>query len=120
MTSIDKLANEIAKELQRYTSNVKEEVEVAKIVVAKEAVKELRKKRKFKNVSKNYYKGWRTKKVGNSQVIHNATNYRLTHLLEKGHVNRDGSRTGAFPHIAPVEEQAVKEFTERVEKAIKS
>lgn len=35
-------------------------------------------------------------------VVRNSEHYRLTHLLEKGHANRDGGRTPAYPHIAPV------------------
>lgn len=117
---IDQLANEIVKELGSYTSEVKEKVEIAKKEVAKISVKELKSAGIFKNLTGDYRKGWRTKKVKNHQVVHNATDYQLTHLLEKGHVNRDGtSRSKKFPHIALVEEQAVRAFENRVEKAIR-
>lgn len=66
-----------------------------------------------------YNRGWKVKEqsktlMGCSYVIHNPKRYRLTHLLEHGHVNRDGSRTAARVHIKPVEEQVIKEFEEAV------
>lgn len=66
-----------------------------------------------------YNSGWKVKEMGKtlmgvSYVIHNPKRYRLTHLLEHGHVNRDGSRTAARVHIKPVEEQAIKAFEEAV------
>ena len=71
----------------------------------------------------NYRKGWRVKtREGATFVhctIHNATHYRLTHLLEKGHLNRDGSRTKPKIHIAPVEKYVQDEYIKRVENGIK-
>ena len=46
----------------------------------------------------DYKKGWRIKqdKARKSIIVHNATDYQLTHLLEHGHVKRNGGeeRTG--------------------------
>lgn len=47
--------------------------------------------------------------------LYNDKNYRLTHLLEKGHALKTGGRTRAFPHIKPVEQ----EMTENFEKLIR-
>lgn len=123
MVEINDLTNEIARHLRQYTLEVEEDIELSQKEVSKEAVKALRGKRKFKNVSKHYYKGWRAKKVGNSYVVHNATNYQLTHLLEKGHVIQNGTgrsygRTGTFEHIEPVEKQVIDEYVKRVERAL--
>lgn len=61
-------------------------------------------------------------------IIHNEEHYRLTHLLEKGHVVRNGrsritgesyGRTNAYPHIAPVEEWAKEELPREVERELK-
>lgn len=117
-TNINNLANEIARELQRYTRDVKEDVEVVKKEVAKELVSTL--KQKSPKDTGDYAKGWRTKKVGNAQVVHNATDYQLTHLLEHGHAKVSGGRVPAMVHIRPAEEKAVDDFTERVERAIRS
>lgn len=53
-----------------------------------------------------------------SKVVHNEEHYRLTHLLEKGHVIRNGTqrtfgRTGKYPHIKPVEKWAQEELPKR-------
>lgn len=52
-------------------------------------------------------------------VVHNEEWYRLTHLLEKGHVSRNGTgRTfppvKAYPHIAPVNDWAAERVVELV------
>lgn len=64
------------------------------------------------------------KRVYTKKVVHNEEHYRLTHLLEKGHVNRNGTgrsygRTPAYPHIAPVNEWANQELPKVVEGKLK-
>lgn len=118
LVQIDDLSREIMKQLQQYTEEVKEKVELAKDEVGKDAVKEL--KTTSPNLTGSYAKGWRLKKENYAHIIHNKTDYQLTHLLEYGHVNRDGSRTKAYPHIRKAEEKVIEEFTLKVEGAIKS
>ncbi|SFC02787.1 Bacteriophage HK97-gp10, putative tail-component [Bacillus sp. 491mf] len=116
MVSVSDLANEIVRQVELYTREVEEVVEVSKVEVAKNAVDELR--QKSPKLTGDYRKGWRVKKVGNNVVIHNKTNYQLTHLLEKGHAKAGGGRVPAKVHIAPVEERAVNDYLERVERAV--
>jgi hypothetical protein len=123
VVEIDGLTNEIARYLQQYTREVEDEIKVSQKEVSREAVKVLKKTGGFEDLSGDYRKGWKAKKVGNSYVIHNATDYQLTHLLEKGHVIKNGTgrsygRTRAFEHIAPVEKRVIDEYIKRVEKAI--
>lgn len=66
-----------------------------------------------------------TGRIHTKKVIHNAEHYRLTHLLEKGHVIRNGTgrtygRTRKFPHIKPVEQWAQKELPKAVERKIEN
>lgn len=118
MASIENLANEIARELQRYGNAVKEEIEHAADDVTKESVKNLKKAGGFDDQSGDYRKGWTRKKVNGGWVIHNKK-YQLTHLLEKGHVIDGGTgRSRKFPHIEPEEQQAISKFTDRIERAI--
>lgn len=85
--------------------------------VAKEAVQKLRNTSPVKTGS--YAKGWSAKKQGEMDVVvHNRTDYQLTHLLENGHVirNKKGTygRTPGIKHIAPVEEWASDELPRRI------
>ncbi|MRS25909.1 HK97 gp10 family phage protein [Bacillus sp. RIT694] len=120
MFSIDSLANDIARELQRYGKEVEEKLEVEKEAVANNLVDELKQKspKSESQGGRKYSKGWRKKKEGNAFVVHNALKPQLTHLLEKGHAKVNGGRVPAIVHIAPAEEKAVNEFSERVERAI--
>jgi hypothetical protein len=116
MAKID-ISKEIANTLATYTKEVTRELERAKLIVAKDAVENIRHKAPIRTGS--YYEGWEQKKVGTARVIYNRTDYQLTHLLEKGHAKRGGGRVRGTPHIAPAEERAVKEYIDRVEKVIK-
>lgn len=72
----------------------------------------------------DYRKGWRVKTTKGRGfvdcIIHNATDYQLTHLLEKPHLKRNGGMTTPKVHIAPVEQSCVKEYENNVEKIIKN
>ena len=67
----------------------------------------------------SYASGWAVKRQGDMDVVvHNRTDYQLTHLLENGHVirNKKGTygRTPGKKHIAPVEEWAIDELPRRI------
>ena len=112
-------ADEIKQALQEYTTEVEEGLEEAKEKAAKDGAKTLKATSPKRPGSGKYAKGWRAKKVGKAWVIHNATRYQLAHLLEKGHARKGGGRVSGKAHIAPVEEQAIKQFEQEVEKVIK-
>jgi hypothetical protein len=116
VVKVSDITKEIAKQLQQFTNFVEEEVELAKEEVTKEAVVLL--KQSSPELTGSYRKGWRKKVVGKDIIIHNATDYQLTHLLEHGHVKAEGGRVAAKVHIRPVEEKIVKKFEERVERVI--
>ena len=70
-----------------------------------------------------YASGWTVKKLSRGDVVvHNATHYQLTHLLENGHVirNKKGTygRTPGKKHIKPVETWANREFQREIERGI--
>ena len=116
MADINSLANEITKALRQYTNEVQEEVNEAAEEVASEAADKL--KQSSPKRTGRYARGWTKTKIGDKWVVHNKKHYRLTHLLEKGHAKVNGGRVGAKVHIAPVEQRAINEFIERVEKAV--
>lgn len=106
--------------LDTVSKNVKGVLETDSLKVAKETVQRL------KNTSpkgsphqRKYAEGWRvSKKERADLVVHNATNYQLTHLLENGHVirNKRGTygRTHSIKHIEPAEEWASDELPRRI------
>lgn len=111
------LSDEIAKTLQTYTREVTEGMDEAKVEVANDTVKRL--KSTSPENTGSYAKGWARKKVGTAQVVHNRTDYQLTHLLEKPHALRNGGRSTPQVHIAPAEEQAIADYVDKVEKVIR-
>lgn len=71
-----------------------------------------------------YAKGWRVKTTKGrgfiNCIIYNATDYQLTHLLEKGHLTKNGSKTKPIVHIEPVHDECCEEFEKDVERIIKN
>ena len=69
-----------------------------------------------------YARGWKVIAQGGTTgvvyIIGNPSQGQLSHLLEKGHALRQGGRSPAFTHIAPVEQQAIKEFEENIRRGI--
>ena len=75
-----------------------------------------------KNTSKGAYKRSWTYRVDRERGKINVTvhakspHYRLTHLLENGHLNRDGTtRSKAIPHISIVDNLAEKKVDKLLE-----
>lgn len=104
------LLDEVNKDVQ---ASVKKNIDA----VAKESVQKLKNTSPRKTGS--YAKGWAVKKQGEMDaIVHNRTDYQLTHLLENGHVirNKKGTygRTRGIKHIEPVEEWAADELPRRI------
>lgn len=108
--------------LSEYSEDIQNAITLEAQNVAKKAQNEL-KNTSPKRTGK-YSKGWRVNtKKGRGFVeciVHNATNYQLTHLLEKPHALRNGGVSTPKVHIKPVEESAVKEYESNVAKIIKN
>ena len=122
--------DELPKVVMDYLHNYKEDIDEDVIETVDEITKQARDELKQTsprgpgNRSNPYYRGWAIKlsKRRNGEyhkVIWNKTNYQLTHLLEFGHVTRNGGRTRAIPHIRPIEQKYNVEFMEKLEKKIR-
>lgn len=68
-----------------------------------------------------YARSWTVKqdKRNHHYIVHNKDHYRLTHLLEYGHVvkNQYGTydRTNAYPHIYRAEQDGIKTLFRKLE-----
>lgn len=116
MANIKGLADEITKALASYSSEVTKGLEEAKVAAAKNIVKVL--KETSPEQTGNYKKGWTTTKIGSTQIVHNKTDYQLTHLLEFGHAKVGGGRVAPKVHLRPAEEKMINEYTKEVEKVV--
>ena len=99
--------------------------------VSEEAVEKLRGVSHFApsgHPTGRYSASWKheevkTGRLGTKRIVHNEEHYRLTHLLEKGHVSRNGTgrtfgKVPAYPHIAPVNDWANEELPRLVERKL--
>lgn len=116
MTNINNISQEIQRQLQYYARDVAEKVEQAKEDVTKVLKQDVQNDSPERRPS--YKKGWRIKKTPKKHILHNKTDYQLTHLLEHGHALRNGDRFNGKPHIRPNEEKAVREYLQQIERAI--
>lgn len=122
--------DEIKDILGEYSKDIDNELYEEAKAIAKQGVQELKRTspiNKTKTSGKGRYRrGWRMEidhGFGEVEaVIYNATDYQLTHLLERPHVirNKYGTWGTSKPqvHIKPVEEQCVKEFEDKVTRKI--
>lgn len=122
--NIDGLSSTIAEQLQNYTKEVTENVKKSVDKVSKEVNDEIKSHVTFKEHTGKYVKAFRIKtvyedgykKVNNWYVANGQ--YRLAHLLEKGHALKHGGRAKAFPHIQYGEELAQKRMEELAKEAV--
>ena len=117
MVNITELVRQINDELQRFSGAVKEDIDKAAKEAAEKAVETLKVTSPKDTV--DYRKGWTYRKLRGKYIVHNKTDYQLTHLLEKSHVLRNGGRSRPQVHIKPVEEQAIEDFVRKVEDSIR-
>lgn len=117
--------------LNEYSQDIQDGITESAIKVAENGKNTLKvTSPKRKTGGGKYAKGWRVDKRSGKGYVHatiyNATDWQLTHLLEKGHdwVGRDGQRkkdaAKPIPHIEPVEKECIQEFQRDVEQIIKN
>lgn len=121
------IADQVIETLNDYVDEVRVATNEAIEKTAKEAVKKLKSTSPRRPNGGRYAKGWTIKKeraIGNviSIIVHNKTDYQLTHLLEKGHVIKNGKgefgRVAGIKHIEPVEQWAIRELPDEIERKL--
>ena len=122
----DSIAVQLTNILDEYSKEVVDAANNSIAKVSKESVQKLRSSSPKKTGS--YARGWGTKTEGGiggirTIIVHNKTDYQLTHLLEKGHIirNKKGTygRAPAHPHIKPVEEWANNKLPAEIERVLR-
>ena len=120
--SIDQLADAITAQLNTFETSVREGVKKAVDETMDEMIRETRStaqvrtgryKRKIsatvgENTLMKYSKVWHVKNP----------DYRLAHLLDKGHKLRNGSRDEGNQHVLIAEQHAVENFQRKLEEVI--
>ena len=110
--------------LENYVEDIEDDVTETTDTMTREAREELKRISPVGETGR-YHKGWTIKQAKKgkhkySRVIWNRTDYQLTHLLEFGHVKRNGTGwVEAEPHIRPTEKKYKVKFTETLEKKIR-
>lgn len=112
------LEKEISPLLDAYADETKKAVHEEVISAAKKAVAELQstspKRTGF------YARHWTYDEENAIYVtVYNKRDYRLTHLLENGHINSNGTRTKAIVHIEPVADMIESELQENIAARLK-
>lgn len=123
-TPIDKLSANINKILQEYEDSVVKDTGKLAKDFAKKGATAVRQEAKAQGWGENtgYDKGWTSKfeegRLSSTGIIYNKDIPGLAHLLENGHALRNGGRSKAYPHIAPVEEKICEEFYKAVKNSL--
>lgn len=128
-TPVDKLNTAISKILTDYAGNIGQNVDEIAVEMGKRGAQALREKsratfpvRPGRKITGDYARGWSYKKNGDrlstTVTIFNE-HPALPHLLEYGHVTRNGTgrtfpRTPAHEHIKPVADELVSTFEREV------
>lgn len=121
----EELADALVEAFSEYSEEFKETLDGKLEIIGKEALKEVKKLSPVytgdsKKIKKGKYRGgWRYEILKNrgavKVVVHNK-HYQLTHLLEKPHLNRDGtSYSKAIPHISIASKHAEERLKQLLE-----
>lgn len=123
----DSVAIQMQRILDEYDREVRDVADEVMNEVSKEAANKLKATSPKRPGHGEYARSWTVKVEHgahgiNTYTVHNKKHYRLTHLLEKGHVIRNGvgtyGRAPAHVHIKPVEEWANDEVVAEIERRL--
>ena len=119
---LEGLSDAIAEILQEYATEAERGTKECVQKAAKAGVKAL-KETSPSRTADGYASGWTSKteegRFGATAIIYNKKKPGLAHLLENGHVTRNGTGrtfrpTPAHVHVKPVEDQLVADFENQI------
>ena len=123
---VDELGDAIAKELTIYGENVISGIKDEAKRCMRQLVKDTRNTAPVGNRQKHYRDSIKSKKTMETDRAVEYTwfvdgsDYRLSHLLEKGHALRDGGRTEGTHFIQKATDPILEEYLEAVEDIIRN
>lgn len=122
--TVDSFASAIEEILKEYDDKAGLTLNEAVQKVSKEGVRLVKANSGIFGGKGKYKSGWtsqiETGRMSAQGTIYNSKVPGLPHLLEHGHAKRGGGRVGGRVHIAPVEEQIIKQFEAELEKRLSS
>lgn len=122
---IDELADEVMKYLTEYSDDVTETCKKVVDEIAEQTNSEIMHHCNFGGSGK-YLKSFKLttsfEDSRNKRVTWyvKSPHYRLTHLLEFGHITRNGGRTRAFPHVRYGDEFVKTNLPKKIKEAIEN
>lgn len=121
-TDIANLDEAIADVLEEYSGTITETVNDITVKAANQLKKDISADAPVKTgKQKRSWKVTKEKVAGLDVVaIVHSTDYRKVHLLENGHLTRNGSRTKPIRYVSTNEEKIVQQYQNDVMKAIKA
>lgn len=120
--SIDSLSETVMKELNDYADvacdEMKKAVKDASTLVRNEI------KATAPKATGAYAKSWSTKNTRETSrslevTVYSRNRYQLAHLLEFGHAKRGGGRVAGRSHIAPAEQDGIKQMEKDIERSLR-
>lgn len=119
--SVDGLTDAIMNQLNEYKNLAADEMKKAVKSAGKTVKEEIA---KTAPGSGKYAKSWTSRTTAETSsdievTVYSPKRYRIAHLLEKGHLLRNGQRSRAFPHIAPAQETGEDQLMSDLEKFLK-
>lgn len=126
MVNIDSLADAINQELTIYSREITDKIKTEAKNSMKELVKKTKETAPVGHRQKHYRDNITSRKVREDdrgaeyQWYVDGPDYRLSHLLEKGHALKDGGRVEGTHFIANASEPILAEFERKVEEAVRN
>ena len=116
--TIDTLDDEIKKILNQYQNETTEHLADITKAIGRKGAQALKNESQATFNGNKYYKGWgytvEPGRLYTKVIIHNKKLPGLPHLLEFGHAKVGGGRVEGRAHIAPVENELIRDYEKEV------